>query len=92
MENKKKMPLWVLLAFSNIKRRSSALWLIAASAVFTLYCIPVAQYFHELPWLEKIFLIDDWSWFAMMVAITVWYWFSLKWIDNNNFWGELDKQ
>jgi len=93
MEDKnKKMPLWVLLAFSNIKQRRGALWLIGASAVFTLYCIPVAKYFHDLPWLEKVFLIEDWSWFAAMLAITAWYWLSLKWIDNNDFWAELGKR
>lgn len=86
MEKKDKMPLWVFLAFSSINSRAGALWLIGASALFTLYCFPFARYFQDSPWVQTIFLIDDWSWFAMMIAITAWYWLSLRWVDNNTAW------
>jgi len=89
VEKKDNMPMWVFLAFSSINTRSGALWLIGASALFTLYCIPFVKYFQDSSWIGKVFLIDDWSWFAAMVAITGWYWFSLKWIDNNLKWEEV---
>jgi hypothetical protein len=80
------MPLWVSLAFSSIESRKVALWLVFGCVLFSAYCIPWANYFGSVDWVVKIFLIDDWSWFAMMVPITLWYWLSLKWIDNNSGW------
>ncbi len=79
-------PLWVYLAFSNISTRKGALLLILASAVFTGYCVPWSLFFAGPGWLAKIFLADDWSWFAAMVPVTFWYWLSLRWIDNNHAW------
>ena len=86
MEKKDGMPLWVFLALANIRRRHGALWLIASSGLFTLYCLPWSRYFAGTNWVEKIFLIDDWSWFAMMVPITLWYWLSLRWVDSHGEW------
>ena len=40
----------------------------------------------ETPWVSKLFLIDDWEWFAMMIPMTLWYWLSMKWIDKNRGW------
>ncbi len=92
MENTKKMPIWVFLAFSSINTRKSALLIIWASIIFSLYCIPWSLLFDNLPWIKSIFLIDDWSWIAMMAPITLWYWLSLKWVDNNTGWNNLHKQ
>jgi hypothetical protein len=82
------MPLWVYLALSSISTRKGALMLIGVSVAFSLYCIPWSQFSANHGWVKKIFLIDDWSWFAMMVPVIFWYWISIKWIDNNSGWAE----
>lgn len=86
MQKNEKMPMWVFLAFSSIEKRKHALWLIWATILFTIYCIPWVQIFSSQAIVSKLFLIDDWSWFAMMVPITVWYWLSLRWVDRNAGW------
>jgi len=81
----KKMPILVLLAFSSIHKRNHAIILIWASIIFTLYCLPWATFINnEL--ISELFLIDDWSWIAMMIPICVWYFLSLRWMDKNNAW------
>ncbi len=86
MQKDKSMPVWVFLAFSSIETRRGALILIWSSLLFSLYCIPWLDYFTAQPWLEKLLLIDDWEWFAMMLPMTLWYWLSLKWVDKNRGW------
>ena len=88
MEKTDNMPIWVYLAFSSIATRKGALLLISACVVFSIYCIPWSLFFASQDWIVKIFLIKDWSWFAMMVPITFWYWISLRWIDNNSGWAD----
>jgi len=80
-----KMPLWVLLAFSSIQKRKHAIYLIWASIIFAIYCLPWNS-FIDSKLLSEIFLIDDWSWIAMMLPICLWYILSLRWMDNNNAW------
>ena len=84
-------PLWVFLAFSSIESRKGALILMWSCLVFSIYCIPWVNYFSGDGWVAKLFLIDDWSWFAMMLPMTAWYWLSLKWVDNNGSWCVKDK-
>ena len=84
--NKVKMPLWVFLAFSSITTRKGAWILIICSIVFSIYCVPWALYFGSHPWISTLFLIEDWSWFAMMVPVVIWYYISLRWMDNNAGW------
>lgn len=86
MEKKDNMPLWVFLAFSSINTRKGALILIWSCIVFSIYCIPWVKFFADQEWVSKIFLIDDWSWIAMMVPMIIWYWLSLRWIDKNAVW------
>lgn len=86
MEKTSNMPIWVYLAFSSINKRQGALWLIWSCLAFTLYCIPWPMFFAGHGWIAKIFLLDDWSWFAMMVPVTLWYWVSLKWLDKHAAW------
>jgi hypothetical protein len=81
-----KMPLWVALAFSNIRSRKVALYLVYGCATFTAYCIPWTSFFVSKDWVEKVFLIDGWSWAAMMAPTTFWYWLGLRWMDRNNAW------
>ena len=88
MEKTSDMPIWVYLAFSSIETRRTALWLICACAVFALYCVPWVLFLTSPDWIGKIFLIDDWSWFAMMVPMTLWYWLALKWADKNSRWKQ----
>ena len=45
-------------------------------------------FFANHEWVVKIFLIEDWSWVAMMTPITIWYWISLKWIDHHTGWPD----
>ncbi len=85
MEKTKDMPLWVFLAFSSIETRKMAMILIWSCIIFTLYCIPWVM-FSDNPWVKTLFLIDDWSWVAMMVPICLWYWISLRWIDKHSAW------
>lgn len=87
MEKKDNMPLWVFLAFSSINTRKGALILIWSCIVFSIYCIPWVKFFADQEWVSKIFLIDDWSWIAMIVPMIIWYWLSLRWIDKNAVWG-----
>jgi hypothetical protein len=86
MEKTGNMPLWVYLAFSSISKRKWALLLIWACMLFSIYCVPWPLFFASHDWVVKIFLIEDWSWFAMMVPVTCWYWMSLRWVDNNSGW------
>ncbi len=86
MEKKDDTPLWVFLAFSSINTRKGALILIWSCIVFSLYCIPWVKFFTDPAWVEKIFLIDDWSWLAMMIPMIIWYWLSLRWADKNSAW------
>ncbi|MGB5440850.1 MAG: hypothetical protein WBN57_08960 [Gammaproteobacteria bacterium] len=85
------MPIWVFLAFSSIETRKAALILIWVCVLFTIYCIPWSRLFMGSDWVEKIFLIDDWSWLAMMIPIVLWYWLSLRWVDNNSAWEDAGK-
>jgi len=80
-----KMPIWVLLAFSSIQKRKHAILLIWASILFTVYCLPWATFIgNEM--ISRFFLIDDWSWIAMMIPISLWYILCLRWMDKNNAW------
>ncbi|MCK5395166.1 MAG: hypothetical protein KAJ32_04200 [Gammaproteobacteria bacterium] len=84
-EKTPKMPLLVLLAFSSINKRKHAILLIWASILFTVYCFPWMNFFnYEV--ISHLFLIDDWSWIAMMIPICIWYILSLRWMDQNNSW------
>ena len=86
MEKTDAVPLWVFLAFSSIETRKGALILITACLAFTLYSVPWTLLAPQLAWVETTFLIDDWSWVAMMVPITLWYAIALKWVDKNTGW------
>ncbi|MEE9494591.1 MAG: hypothetical protein V3W04_14580 [Gammaproteobacteria bacterium] len=92
MEKTDDMPLWVFLAFSSISTRKGALILIYSCLLFSIYCIPWGQFLAGQAWVEKIFLIKDWSWFVMMVPVMLWYWLSLKWIDKNTGWDSVQQQ
>lgn len=85
MQQPRKTPIWVFLALSSIQTRKGALILIWSSLLFSLYCIPWVNYFAD-DWVANVFLIDDWSWFAMMLPMTAWYWLSMKWMDSNGGW------
>jgi hypothetical protein len=87
MQKKDDTPLWVFLAFSSIETRKSALLLIWACVLFTLYSVPWVLFIKDQPWVEKIFLIDDWSWVLMMIPLVIWYLLSLRWVDRNAEWG-----
>jgi len=93
MEKTDNMPIWVYLAFSAITTRKGALWLIWTCVVFSAYCIPWALFFPGRDWVVQLFLIDDWSWFAMMLPVIFWYWLSLRWIDRHSGWhaAELER-
>jgi len=80
-----KMPFWVLLAFSSIQKRKHAILLIWASILFTLYCLPWPT-FTANETVSRFFLIDDWSWIAMMIPISLWYILCLRWMDKNKAW------
>jgi hypothetical protein len=86
------MPLWVFLAFSSIKTRKMAVIFVFTSLAFSIYCVPWLLFFPDQNLVTKIFLIEDWIWFAMMAPMTFWYWLSMRWIDQNLGWGlERDK-
>ncbi len=85
MEKTKDMPLWVFLAFSSINTRKMAMILIWSSVLFTLYSLPWSVFTRNAV-VAKIFIIDDWSWSAIMVPICLWYWLSLRWIDKYAAW------
>ncbi len=85
MKQIEKTPIWVTLAYANVHTRKMAIGIIIFCVVFALYCVPWVQY-SKNEWVAKLFLIDDWSWLAMMVPMTAWYWLSLKWVDKNQGW------
>ena len=80
-----KTPMWVTLIYANVHTRKMALIMVIFCAVFTLYCVPWVQFSKNVV-VTKLFLIEDWSWFAMMIPMTIWYWLSLKWVDKNAGW------
>lgn len=84
----KSTPLWVFLAFSAIETRKGAMLLIWACALFTLYCLPWNSITNNAlgEFGKQVFLIDDWSWFAMMLPMTLWYIASLMWMDKHDGW------
>lgn len=86
MQKQPSTPIWVYLAFSSINSRKAAIWLIAGCLVFSVYCVPWSTLADAPAWVARLFLIDDWSWFAMMLPMTAWYWLSLKWMDRNQAW------
>lgn len=88
MDETKKLPLWVLLAFSNTPTRKASLILIWVCILFTAYCLPWANFF-ENEMVATIFLIDDWSWIAMMIPVCIWYLLSLRWMDQNKGWENI---
>ncbi len=85
MEKTKDMPLWVFLAFSSINTRKMAMILIWSSVLFTLYSFPWSVVTGSAV-VAKIFIIDDWSWSAIMIPICLWYWLSLRWVDKHAAW------
>ena len=86
MEKRDNTPMWVFFAFSSIETRIGAMRLIWASVVFTLYCLPWPLFLSTQDlFIDKI-LIEDWSWFAMMVPVIIWYWLSLRWMDTHAGW------
>ena len=91
MTNTKKTPLWVFLAFSAIETRKGAMILIWSCIIFTIYCLPwstlLGDTLGEIG--KQIFLIEDWSWVAMMIPMTGWYFASLLWMDKNDGWVKL---
>ena len=78
-------PRWVSLAYSSVHTRKMALILVVSCAIFTLYCIPWVHFSKNVI-LAKFFLVDDWSWFIVMVPMTIWYWLSLRWVDGHDGW------
>jgi len=86
MEKSDNMPIWVYFAFSSIATRKGALLMIWSCVAFSISRIPWSMYIESESWGMKVFLIEDWSWFAIMLPMTVWYWISLKWVDNNTGW------
>ena len=88
MKKRKNTPQWVYLAFATIETRRGALWMVWCNVLFSVYCIPWSQYIKDGSWIRKIFLVEGWLWFAVMVAITLWYWAALKWIDRNHAWSD----
>ena len=81
----KKMPIWVLLAFSSIHKRKHAIIPVWARLLFSLYCLPLVTFFdNEI--IAKLFLIDDWSWIAMRIPSGIGFILSLRWMDQNDAW------
>ncbi len=86
MQKTDDMPIWVFLALSSIETRKGALILVRSCLLFMIYCIPWVHYYDGNGWVAKVFLLEDWSWFAMMPPMTLWYWLSLRWVDKNSGW------
>ena len=80
-----KTPLWVSLVYANVHTRKMAIIMVVFCVAFTVYCVPWAHYSKNTV-VANLFLIDDWSWVAMMIPMTIWYWLSLKWVDKNAGW------
>ena len=80
-----KIPLWVFLAFSSIQKRNHALILIWACIIFSIYSLPWSTFINN-DLVSTLFLIEDWSWIAMMLPISAWYILSLRWMDTNDGW------
>ncbi len=78
-------PIWVTLAYGNVETRKVALILVLSSLVFTVYCVPWVHY-SKATMVAKLFLLDDWSWFAMMLPMTLWYWLGMRWVDKHQGW------
>ena len=79
-------PLWVDLVFSMTPKRKQALWLIASSVVFTVYCVPWVSFFPDNTTVAILFKISGWDWLALMVPVLIWYFIALRWMDKNQRW------
>ncbi|MEJ2620636.1 MAG: hypothetical protein P8163_10340 [Candidatus Thiodiazotropha sp.] len=86
MKKDENIPVWVFLAFSSINTRKAALWLVWSCFVFTVYCMPWSALLPGQEWAKVVFIVEDWSWFVMMIPLTAWYWMSLRWVDRNSRW------
>lgn len=80
------IPLWVAIAFSAVSTRKGALILIGINALFSLYCIPWLLFVSFQSAFLTEWLIDDWSWIAVMFPLLVWYIACLRWMDNHHGW------
>ncbi len=80
------MPIWVYLAFSSIETRRAALMLIYFCAALSLYCVPWTVFFVGKPWVGRVFVLHDWSWFVWMLPTTLWYCLSMLWMDRHSRW------
>ena len=78
-------PLWVQLAYASVPSRKIALWQIASCILFAFYCVPWVKWSSN-PLVAKLFLLNDWWWFASMIPLTIWYWLSLQWVDKHDAW------
>jgi hypothetical protein len=78
-------PLWVSLAWASVPSRKMAIWLIISCVAFAVYCVPWVK-FSSNSLVAKLFLLQDWWWFASMIPLIIWYWLSLKWVDQHQGW------
>ena len=88
MKKQDNTPMWVFLAFASIETRRGALLMILCNVLFSIYCLPWSQFVKDVEWIQKVFLIHGWFWFAVMVAMTLWYWMGFKWIDRHEAWSK----
>jgi hypothetical protein len=88
MKKQDNTPMWVYLAFASVETRRGALLVFGLNVLGTIYCLPWSQFIKDVGWVRKVFWIDGWLWFVVMVAMTLWYWVSLKWIDRHEAWSK----
>jgi hypothetical protein len=86
MQKSDDMPLWVFLALSSIETRRGAMLLILINIIFSAYCVPWVEFYSNNEWVSRLFLIQDWEWFAWTSPMTIWYWLSVRWVDKNRGW------
>ena len=78
-------PLWVSLAWASVPTRKMAMYLIISCGLFAIYCVPWVKWSAN-PLVAKLFLLNDWWWFASMIPLIIWYWLSLQWVDKHDGW------
>jgi hypothetical protein len=86
MQKTDDMPVWVFLALSSIETRKGAMLLVLINIIFSAYCVPWVMFYGDNEWVQRLFLLTDWEWFAWTIPISLWYWLSIKWVDRHQRW------
>jgi hypothetical protein len=92
MKKQDDTPTWGFLAFASVKTRRGGLMMVGLNALSCLYCIPWSHYAGNATWVAKVFIVHNWYWLPVMIAITAWYGLGFQWINRHDAWSDADSE